>query len=71
MLFFKMFTTEARIVALALPGSMFAKAILVFSFDFSKAFDSVPYAIVCNKLMSLNINPYVTVINWFVCNTKQ
>ena len=35
-----------------------------FSFDFSKAFDSVPHAIVCNKLMSFNINPYV--INWIV-----
>ena len=44
----------------------------VFSFDFSKAFDSVPHAIVCNKLMSLNMNPYV--INWivsFLSNRKQ
>ena len=44
----------------------------VFSFDFSKAFDSVPHTIVCNKLMSLNINPYV--INWivsFLSNRKQ
>ena len=44
----------------------------VFSFDFSKAFDSVPHAIVCNKLMSLNINPYV--INWivsFLSNRKR
>ena len=29
----------------------------IFSFDFIKAFDSVPRAILCNKLMSLNINP--------------
>ena len=36
----------------------------VFSFDFSKAFDSVPHAIACNKLMSFKINPYV--INWIV-----
>ena len=44
----------------------------VSSFDFSKAFDSVPYAIVCYKLMSLNINP--NVINWivsFLSNGKQ
>ena len=36
----------------------------VFFFYFSKAFDSVPHAIVCNKLMSLKMNPYV--INWIV-----
>ena len=44
----------------------------VFSFEFSKAFDSVPHAIVCNKLMSLKMNPYV--INWivsFLSNRKQ
>ena len=44
----------------------------VFSFEFSKAFDSVPKAIVCNKLMSLKMNPYVT--NWivsFLSNRKQ
>ena len=43
-----------------------------FALNFSKAFDSVPHAIVCNKLMSLNINPYV--INWivsFLSNRKQ
>ena len=43
-----------------------------FSFDFSKAFDSVAHAIVCNKLVSLNINPYV--INWivsFLSNRKR
>ena len=44
----------------------------VFSFDFSKAFDSVPRAIVCNKLMQLNMKPYV--MNWivsFLSNRKQ
>ena len=34
----------------------------VFSFDFSKAFDFVPNAFVSNKLMSLNMNPYVIII---------
>ena len=33
--------------------------VIVLSFDFSKAFDSVSHAIVCNKLVSLYINPYV------------
>ena len=44
----------------------------VFSFDFSKAFDSVPHAIVCTKLMSLNRNPYViNSIVSFLINRKQ
>lgn len=44
----------------------------IFSFDFSKAFDHVSHAIVSNKFMSLNINPYV--FNWivsFLNNRKQ
>lgn len=44
----------------------------VYSFDFSKAFDSVSHEIVCNKLGSYNINQYV--INWiinFLSNRKQ
>ena len=31
----------------------------VFSFDFSKAFDTVSHRIVCNKVKDLEINPYV------------
>ena len=44
----------------------------IFSFDFSKAFDSVPHDILCSKLKSLDINPYVT--NWifsFLQGRKQ
>ena len=44
----------------------------IFSFDFSKAFDSVPHDILCSKLKTLDINPYVT--NWiisFLQNRKQ
>ena len=44
----------------------------IFSFDFSKAFDSVPHDILCSKLKSLEINPYVT--NWifsFLQDRKQ
>ena len=42
-----------------------ADFVRVFTFDFSKAFDSVPHHIVCKKLQSLQINPYV--INWIIC----
>ena len=44
----------------------------IFSFDFSKAFDSVSHQILCNKLKTLNINPFV--INWiisFLTDRKQ
>ena len=38
--------------------------VTIFSFDFRKAFDSVPHDILCSKLKSLDINPYVT--NWII-----
>ena len=44
----------------------------VLSFDFSKAFDTVSHKIICEKLKSTNINPYI--INWiisFLDNRKQ
>ena len=49
-----------------------AYCVRIFSFYFSKAFDSVPHDIVCNKLKHLNINPYI--YNWiisFLSNRKQ
>ena len=36
-----------------------ADFICIFSFDFSKAFDSVPHDIVCRKLRNFEINPYI------------
>ena len=36
----------------------------IFSFDFSKVFDSVSHQILCNKLKTLNINLFVT--NWII-----
>ena len=41
-----------------------ADFVRVFSFDFSKAFDSVSHQVLCNKLKSYNINPYIT--NWIM-----
>ena len=41
-----------------------ADFIRIFSFDFSKAFDSVPHDIVCRKLRNLEINPCI--YNWIV-----
>ena len=49
-----------------------ADFVMVYSFDFSKAFDFVSYHISCNKLKLYDINPYV--INWiinFLRNRKQ
>ena len=49
-----------------------AKSVRVISFDFSKAFDSVPHDILFNKIKKIPINPYV--INWmidFLNNRRQ
>ena len=49
-----------------------SNCVRVFSFDFTKAFDTVLHRIVCNKVKDLEINPYV--INWlidFLSNRKQ
>ena len=49
-----------------------ADFIRVLSFDFSKAFDSVPHNVVTEKLKQTNLNPYI--INWiinFLTNRKQ
>ena len=36
-----------------------ADFVRVMSFDFSKAFDSVPHDIICEKLKSTSINSYI------------
>ena len=46
--------------------------IRLISFDFSKAFDSVPHDILCEKLKQTCLNPYI--INWiidFLTNRRQ
>ena len=42
------------------------------AFDFSKAFDSVSHRVLCDKLKSYDINPYI--IPWvisFLCDRQQ
>ncbi len=49
-----------------------AYCVKVDSFDFSKSFDSVSHRIICEKLKSIGVNPYV--INWvisFLSSGKQ
>ena len=49
-----------------------ADVVRVFSFYFSKAFDTVSNYIVCNKLKAMDVNPYIT--NWiisFLTNRQQ
>jgi hypothetical protein len=41
-----------------------ADYVRIISFDFKKAFDSVSHNIICEKLKTLKINPYVT--NWII-----
>ena len=36
----------------------------LISFDFKKAFDSVSDNIICEKLKTVKINPYIT--NWII-----
>ena len=46
-----------------------ANFVRIFSFDFSKAFDSVSHYILCSKLEQVNINPYI--INWLISFLDQ
>ena len=46
-----------------------ANFVRMFSFDFSKAFDSVSHNILCSKLKQVNINPYI--INWLISFLDQ
>ena len=46
-----------------------ADFVKMFSFDFSKAFDSVSHNILCSKLKQVNINPYIN--NWLISFLHQ
>ena len=49
-----------------------ADFVRAFSFDFSKAFDSVSHSVLCKKIVSYDINPYIK--NWimsFLCGRQQ
>ena len=49
-----------------------ADFVRVLSFDFSKAFDYVSHRVLCDKLKSYDVNPYI--INWvisFLCDRQQ
>ena len=46
-----------------------ADFVRVFSFDFNKAFYSVPHHILCSKLKQVNINPYI--FNWLISVLDQ
>ena len=49
-----------------------AGSVRVISFEYKKAFDSVSHNIICQKLKTLELNPYIT--NWiisFLANKKQ
>ena len=49
-----------------------ADFVRAFSFDFSKAFDSVSHRVLYKKLVSYDINPYIK--NWimsFLCDRQQ
>ena len=46
-----------------------ADFVRIFSFDFSKAVDSVSHNILCSKLKQVNINPYV--MNWRISFLDQ
>ena len=46
-----------------------ADFVRIFSFEYSKAFDSVSHNILCSKLKQVNINPYI--INWLISFLDQ
>ena len=46
-----------------------ADFVTIFSFDFSKAFDSVSHNILCSKFKQVNINP--DIINWLISFLDQ